>query len=298
MFDGVCDRLPCPRGRRASPYITRVPAAAARMKSAQLSLVIPCYNEAERLDLTAFARFLDDVPQANLLFVDDGSTDGTRAMLEAFAAAQADRVDVLVQPENRGKAEAVRAGMRRASTGGSNLVGFWDADLATPLDAVMDLLGVISRRTDIDWVLGARVQLLGRDIRRRAIRHYLGRVFATAASIVLSMPVYDTQCGAKLFRVSTELDEVLSRPFVSRWVFDVEMLARLAKIRRRDGNRPAVESVFEFPLQQWTDVGGSKVRSGDFLKASIELLRIWRDPLPGVSPARSTAESQESSTRG
>jgi len=171
-------------------------------------------------------------------------------MLEAFAAAQADRVDVLVQPENRGKAEAVRAGMRRASTGGSNLVGFWDADLATPLDAVMDLLGVISRRTDIDWVLGARVQLLGRDIRRRAIRHYLGRVFATAASIVLSMPVYDTQCGAKLFRVSTELDEVLSRPFVSRWVFDVEMLARLAKIRRRDGNRPAVESVFEFPLQQ------------------------------------------------
>lgn len=249
----------------------------------QLTLVVPCFNETDRLDLAAFARFLSDVPQARVLFVDDGSSDGTRQMLEGFAANWSARASVLAQTENRGKAEAVRRGMLQACQGEIDLVGFWDADLATPLDAVLDLMGVLSRRTDIDWVLGARVQLLGRDIRRRAARHYLGRIFATAASVVLQMPVYDTQCGAKLFRVSADLREVISRPFVSRWVFDVEMLARLSKIRSRDSARPAVESVFEFPLQQWYDVGGSKVRSGDFLKAAFELFRIWRDPLPAES---------------
>ncbi len=244
------------------------------------TLVVPCYNEEQRLDLHAFRSFLGATPLAHVLFVDDGSTDATRAVLERFAAESGGSATVLVQPRNGGKAEAVRCGMRHAIASGATLVGFWDADLATPLDAVFDFVGILSRRPDIEWVIGARVLLLGRDIQRRVLRHYLGRVFATAASMALAMPVYDTQCGAKLFRVNNDLRQVLARPFVSRWVFDVEMISRLHKLRLRDHGRPAVSSIFEVPLHRWVDVAGSKVRTRDFVKASVELFRIWRDPLP------------------
>ena len=75
--------------------------------------------------------------------------------------------------------------------------------------------------------------MMGTDIRRSAVRHYTGRLFATAGSLVLGVPVYDTQCGAKAFRVTDALRAALAEPFVSRWAFDVEVLGRL--LRSTDG---------------------------------------------------------------
>ncbi len=266
--------------------------AAAASTEIQVCIIVPCFNEARRLAVDAFRDFAHDNVHVRIVFVDDGSTDATPSILRDLSNSTSGRalIDVLSMPANVGKAEAVRAGLRSAIGRGAEVVGFWDADLATPLTAIGELLEVLRRRPDIDWVLAARVQLLGRDIRRRAARHYLGRVFATAASFVLGMPVYDTQCGAKLFRVSPELMEVLARPFVSRWVFDVEMISRYAKIRSRDGLSPAVRTIYEHPLQEWQDVAGSKVRGGDFVKAAIELFRIRfdriaKDPARGSGPA-------------
>ena len=203
-------------------------------------------------------------------------------------------------PRNVGKAEAVRAGMLRGCHKGSNFVGFWDADLATPLDHVGKFRKVFDEEPHIDMVFGARVGLLGRDIKRSMKRHYMGRVFATLASMSLGMGVYDTQCGSKMFRVGDcergELRQVLDQPFDTRWVFDCEMIGRFAALRRgttttttttggtgttkkRPSPRPrppVQQSIYEYPLHKWEDVGGSKVKASDIGKMAWGLLQIKR----------------------
>src|SRR5262249_31669723 len=118
--------------------------------------------------------------------------------------------------------------------------------------------------------LGSRVKRLGSEIERNEARHYLGRIFSTAASRLLDLPVYDSQCGAKIFR--TEVSAVLfGEPFVTRWLFDVEMLARLRNHIGRDG---VLKRVIEVPLTAWREVGGSKLRLSSMLDVPIELLKI------------------------
>ena len=172
------------------------------MPPPSLVLVVPCFNEEARLNRQAFLDFSASHPAVHLLFVDDGSRDRTPGILDGLKAEAPDRVDVIHLPANQGKAEAVRAGMLAALRLQPDLVGFWDADLSTPLDAIDDFLAFAVRRPEIDIILGSRVMLMGRDIRRDAWRHYLGRVFATGVSLSLELPVYDTQCGAKVFRAN------------------------------------------------------------------------------------------------
>src|SRR5690606_23168176 len=92
--------------------------------------------------------------------------------------------------------------------------------------AIPTFVAALDRRPDASVALGARLPLLGRSIRRRAMRKLIGRSFARAASSMLRTPIYDTQCGAKLFRAQSEIIAAFSQPFRSRWIFDVELLAR------------------------------------------------------------------------
>lgn len=124
-------------------------------------------------------------------------------------------------------------------------------------------------------VFGARVRLLGRAIERRAVRHYLGRVFATAASYVLGFAIYDTQCGAKLFRRSPEIQALFQQPFATRWLFDVEFLARRMQACRNTPLRAIEHILYEYPLEEWRDVAGSKVKARDFVKAFFGLALIY-----------------------
>jgi hypothetical protein len=157
------------------------------------------------------------------------------------------------------------------------MVGYWDADLATPLESIASFVALLRGRPELVLVMGSRVALLGRQIRRRYARHLLGRAFATAASLVLQLPVYDTQCGAKLFRVTPETAALFSQPFRTRWIFDVEILARMVVATRNGASRAAQDSIYEYPLEQWQDVQGSRLKLRDFATAALDLAAIgWR----------------------
>ena len=236
------------------------------MPMVSVRYVVPCYNEASRLDRAAWAA-LAARSGFEILFVDDGSTDETCAVLQAMCASSGS-VRVIRQSANRGKAEAVRTGLIEAMSGGyAALVGYADADLATPPSELARLAAYIDEHPHVDMVMGARIAFMGAAIRRRPLRHYLGRLFATGASLVLRLPVYDTQCGAKVFRADDRLRAACREPFRSGWAFDVELLARLLAVD------PSYV-VHELPLREWRDVGVSKVTVGGMMKAAVQLGRL------------------------
>ncbi len=248
-----------------------------------VAIVVPCFNEEQRLNPFAFRRFLADSLRCRFVFVNDGSRDGTLEVLHRLqSACEPGLIEVVDLPQNGGKAEAVRQGMQQALRSRAELIGFWDADLATPLEAIDDFVRVFDRNAKIDIVVGTRLPLLGHAVERNAKRGFLGRCFAWAASFALGIRLQDTQCGAKMFRPSPILAAALHRPFLSRWIFDVELLARWRQLREC-GASDLRTCLYERPLEVWTEVAGSRLKPSDFLKAPLELWHIYRDcggPVP------------------
>ncbi len=234
----------------------------------RVTWVIPCYNEAERLDTAQIETLLDE-PGTHALFVDDGSTDTTRAVLDGVVLRFVGRASATSLLENKGKAEAVRHGLIAALAGGAPAVGYLDADFATPPEEASRILEVFEA-SSATVAMGARVRRLGAEIDRKRMRHYLGRVFATAASLLLRLPVYDTQCGAKLFRADPRLERALSEPFRSRWAFDVELIGRLLDVGL------TADDFLEVPLETWHEVRGSKLTGRAMLSAGLDLIGLAR----------------------
>jgi dolichyl-phosphate beta-glucosyltransferase len=270
------------------------------MTPPELALVVPCYNEAARLDPEAFLHFVRTHPAVQLVLVDDGSLDGTGEILERIRAAAPAAVTTLRHSPRRGKAEAVRAGILAGLAQRAALVGFFDADLSTPLQAIDDFLAVLRDDPTVEVVLGSRVMLMGRDIKRKATRHYLGRVFATAASHTLDLPVYDTQCGAKILRVNAATATLFDTPFRSAWIFDVELIARFLRLPVAPGEPARRDRLYELVLRAWHDRPGSKLRWYDFFRAMVDLGYIWRERVayrPPHGPAPAVAAVQEPRAR-
>ncbi|MCR5192712.1 MAG: glycosyltransferase [Bacteroidales bacterium] len=233
-------------------------------------VVVPCYNESKRLPQDKFIHYVEEHDDVAFLFANDGSRDNTLEVLQQLTS-QHERLLLLDIQPNGGKAEAVRKGMLHAAEKYEpQYIAFWDADLATPLDEIEPMVQWAEKGFDV--VMGLRLMRLGAKVKRKTLRHYLGRCFATVASMMLHLPVYDTQCGSKLFRTNIVKD-IFNEQFITRWLFDVELLARYKK---HYGTEKAIERIYEFPLFQWQDVDGSQLKSRDFFKAPIELMKIRR----------------------
>ena len=246
-------------------------------------IVVPCYNEEERLQLSEFSRFFKTDNTTFFCFVDDGSTDGTKKILADFAKKNPERVQAVFLSCNQGKAEAVRQGVKTLlKTHKFKFVGYWDADLATPLSTIIEFIEKFQISRALVAVCGSRILRLGASIQRSVFRHYFGRIFATVASYILNIPVYDTQCGAKIFSAE-HAGLIFSEHFISRWFFDIELFARSIELMGRD---KTVNSIYELPLAKWHDQGESKVTWGSIIRTPVDLFLIfyhYRNRIPDYS---------------
>jgi glycosyltransferase involved in cell wall biosynthesis len=251
----------------------RIPTSATG--APLLSLVIPAYNEASRIGATLeeAVAALDALRISwELLVIDDGSSDATRTIAEAFARHHPDvRVEAL---PHRGKAAAVSHGMRVAS---GDLILFSDADLATPLSYMP--IFIERSRAGYDVVIASREGITATRIGEPAYRHFMGRVFNWLVQLLLLPGIEDSQCGFKLFSRDVA-HQLIARTLLYRdlesevsgarvTAFDVELLV----IARRLGYR--IESI---PVE-WTYGTQSKVNPlRDSLYNARDLLLIkWND---------------------
>ncbi|MGE0636660.1 MAG: glycosyltransferase [Bacteroidia bacterium] len=236
----------------------------------KICIIIPCYNEEKRLDTEFLTDFLRANSTLNLLFVNDGSSDATASVLDRIRSEFPDSVTVINLEKNKGKAEAVRHGMMTLSVADDfQFLGYFDADFATPLSEALPMLNLLVEK-NLKFVLGSRIKRLGARVERTKTRHITGRVFSTFASLILDLPVYDTQCGAKI--ISRDwVETAFSKSFISSWLFDVEILAR---IRNNYGKATLLDQTMEAPLNTWIEKGGSKIKLVHLIKIPLELIRI------------------------
>lgn len=236
-----------------------------------ICIIIPFYNEASRFPVDEFLEFLQKDPETSFCLVNDGSTDETGSMLESLREKYPDRILMTTLPENKGKAGAVQAGMISALQHFTcRYFGYFDADLSTRLDESFRLRSRLQEKPTLEFAFGSRVAILGVRIERKLYRHLIGRIIATFISGILHLMVYDTQCGAKLF-TQPMAAHVFEKPFITRWLFDVEILARIIGMYGRDGIE---EVVVEVPVSSWIDKGGSKVNWTYGFRILYDLMRI------------------------
>jgi dolichyl-phosphate beta-glucosyltransferase len=252
----------------------RAPAEPRAVQTAvALSLVIPAYNEAERLldTLSVSWTYLNEKDRDfELILVDDGSTDATAAVAEEFAGQHTGvRVESIA---HAGKAAAVRAGLLAAS---GDFVAFTDADLATPLAYLDDFVKLAESSADV--VIGSREGAGARRIGEPWYRHMMGRVFNRMVQLLLLPGIEDTQCGFKLFRREAA-EAVLERALLYRegtaiagprvTAFDVEFLVIARSLELRVTSVPVI----------WTYGTQSKVNPvRDTLHNALDILRVRRN---------------------
>lgn len=236
-----------------------------------ITLIIPCYNEELRFPVKEFSEFYNIAEGISFLFINDGSLDNTGRILESLSEDK-NNIHVIHLKENIGKAEAIRAGVLfTIKNQDSEFIGYFDADLATPLEQLF-LFQEALRNPSRKVIYGSRIKRAGSTIVRNGFRHYSGRVIATIINIfILEIPVYDTQCGAKLISTSVAKD-IFKEPFISRWLFDVEILGRL---QNKYNQEELLAMVYEVPLTKWKEKGETKIRFLDIFKIPIELVKIY-----------------------
>ena len=234
-----------------------------------LIIVIPCYNEENRLPLYQFKTFLDVNSDVLLCFVNDGSSDNTDDVIEKLAAVYPKKVKLLSLEQNLGKAGAVKAGFNFCEENYSfSKIAYLDADLATTLEECHSISAEIN--TTIQFAFGSRIAKIDTDIQRKQHRFFIGRFIATLISKQLDLKVYDTQCGCKIF--SKEIAaKVFKEDFISKWLFDVEIFHRLILIFKKENMKNIAK---EIPLKSWIDADDSRVKMSYFFKLWFDLLSI------------------------
>ncbi len=250
----------------------------------RVGIVIPCYNEADRLLTDEFTRFIEQNTSYTLLFVNDGSKDDTLQVLKRFEMSNPQYIEVLDLDQNSGKAEAVRQGVLHLHEQDVyDYVGFLDADLSTDFSDMSTMIDEINS-SKVMAVVGSRITRVGADIHKSDSRAIISSTINKLINALTKMSFKDTQCGAKVFDKDV-IDLLFGKPFASSWLFDVELFVRL---RLNYGKKVAQELIIEHPLKKWLHVEGSKLSWKDSFKIFGELLGIYTtyNKIPSASRKR------------
>jgi CheY-like chemotaxis protein/glycosyltransferase involved in cell wall biosynthesis len=235
-----------------------------------VGVVIPCYNEEERLLSNQFLSFIDKNSGYHLCFVNDGSTDSTLDVLKALRKGRKNYITVYDCEKNGGKAEAVRLGMlHMAKYQDLDYIGFLDADLSTDLSDFDDLVSTIEN-SKYKIVSGSRISRMGANIAKESARQIISLSINFVIRKILSMQFKDTQCGAKIFNKDV-VQILFKEKFITKWLFDVEIFLRM---KRYYTINIAKELICEKPLKRWVHVDGSKLSMKDSVKIIGQLVQI------------------------
>lgn len=270
----ICRKSPTisPISTRSSPHpfiMSRVLVAGSNIYSKtgrkgsfvadfpKYSIVIPAYNERARI-LATLKSVVETVRahqwSAEIIVVNDGSTDETAQLVRDFALA-APEVQLMNNPRNCGKGYSVRSGLLHAL---GEIVMFTDADLSAPINEAERLFEAIAQGADI--AIGSRWLATSRQTHRQPLyRQVFGRVFNALTRAVMRLPYADTQCGFKAFTRSAA-QTVFQLQTIERWGFDPEILF----IARKRGYR-----VTEVPVS-WAHDARSRI---SYLRDGLQMLK-------------------------
>ncbi|WP_405398356.1 glycosyltransferase [Maribacter sp. Asnod2-G09] len=235
-----------------------------------VGVVIPCYNEEERLLSEEFKEFAHKNLGYHLCFVNDGSTDNTLAVLQKLKKDNPDNISIYNCKQNGGKAEAVRQGiLHLVKDQQLDYIGFLDADLSTDFRDFDDLVKTIES-SDFKIVSGSRIARMGANITKESARKVISMTINLIIQTILGMPFKDTQCGAKV--MDREIaSKMFNKKFVTKWLFDVELFMRMKKYF---GKTEVKSMICEQPLKRWIHADGSKLSMKDSVKIVGQLAQI------------------------
>jgi len=210
-----------------------------------VGVVIPCYNESERLRIETFQKYVDSNLGYHLLFVNDGSKDNTLEVLEEMCRGKETYMSVYNCEKNL------------------------DADLSTNFEDFEDLVTTISD-SDYGIVGGSRINRMGANITKQGSRAIISKTINLIIQKILGMGFQDTQCGAKV--MTREISEnIFQKKFLTSWLFDVEIFMRMKKMYGADR---AKSMICEQPLKRWIHEDGSKLSMKDSIKILGQLFQI------------------------
>ena len=234
----------------------------------KIMMIVPCFNEGNRLNLEYWQRITQEV-SCEWLFINDGSTDNTINKLELING-----IKILSFEKNEGKAESIRKGINYIIENpelDNYNIGYIDSDDAFIIDDIKKVLDkFININENFDAIWASRVALAGRNISRNSKRHLISRVIVTLLGVAYPEIPYDPQTGFKIFKAHTLSKELISKKFKTRWFVDLEILTRIEQIDKRR------VKIWEEPVSYWRDIPGTKIKGLELVRVVSEIFKVFR----------------------
>ncbi|MBS7332677.1 glycosyltransferase [Faecalibacter bovis] len=231
-----------------------------------IAIIIPCYNEELRLSKNNIQDLINGNKNIKIYFANDGSTDNTKNLIDEICA-EIPNCYAIHFMQNEGKSKTIYKAVHQLNAQNQfDYIGYFDADFSTPSNELLKLIHQLEIHQP-NFIFASRIKTLNATINRKVHRHFIGRAILTIINIKHHLGIYDTQCGCKIFSKQM-INEAFKDKFFTTWLFDVEVFVRLK-------NKNLLNQGTEFPIKEWYDVEGSKLKFTHFFKIFKEIIILY-----------------------